>query len=455
MTGLHSNPLPAVAASVKSAKTFSPGSRSVTPASSARVRANAPQPRDARVGNRDSLGDFAEFIRSTGKFQSRYNESKANFYRGPVTSYEPVPLISTLPNRTVSTHKGANGSARNSSGSVPRVGTPTTLPKRSDSSAGRNRLQARDAAVPHGDSISDLIDFVRSGPQLDKGYHRIPRTVAPFRSTMDSDQMSFALNGKAVDVTLPDPRYSQASNSVNSSVTSQAPLLKSKPLPPQAHNEFEEEDMMPKRKTRRIRDPYAIDFSDDEDEFEAAMSSRPKPIQEESLADFLRNVPPPPEPVAPVLQETERPSSKGLKKKVSSPSFASRFGRTNSSATLQKQIKSSAQEQKPSVPKPYPAHTPIASQYSTTLSSYSQPQSRSAGNTATRPESTKSKVVRKSYQPREAIYTSSAGTSDLADFLLRSEPPSNTQTQPQTFLPTVQKEEASAFQRMFGRKKVH
>ncbi len=359
-----------------------------------------------------------------------------------------------MPKGTVSTHKGANGSARNFSGSVPRVGTPTTLHKRSDSSAGRSRLQARDAAVPRGDSISDLIDFVRSGPQLDKDHHRIPRTVAPFRSTMDSDQMSGAVGGKAIDATLPDPRYSQASNSVNSSVTSQAPLLKNKALPSQNQNEFEEEDMMPKRKTRRVRDPYAIDFSDDEDEFEAAMSSRPKPIQEESLADFLRNVPPPPEPVAPVFQEAERPSSKGLKKKASSPSFVSRFGRSNSSTTLQKPSKSSVQEQRPSVSKPYPSHTPIASQHNTT-SSYSQPQSQSAGNTALRPETARSKVLQKSYQPREAIYTPSAGTNDLADFLLRSEPPSNIQTQPQNFLPTVHKEEASAFQRMFGRKKVH
>jgi hypothetical protein len=36
---------------------------------------------------------------------------------------------------------------------------------------------------------------------------------------------------------------------------------------------------------------------------------------------------------------------------------------------------------------------------------------------------------------------------------MKSDPPP-TQTQPQTFTPTLQKEEG-AFQRMFGRKKVH
>jgi hypothetical protein len=34
--------------------------------SGSRLRANAPQARDARI-DRDSMGDFAEFIRSTGK----------------------------------------------------------------------------------------------------------------------------------------------------------------------------------------------------------------------------------------------------------------------------------------------------------------------------------------------------------------------------------------------------
>lgn len=82
------------------------------------------------------------------------------------------------------------------------------MPTRTTSSAGRSRLQARDAVVPRGDSVSDLIDFVRSGPQMEKQDHRIPRTVAPFRSTMDSDQMTGAVGGRAVDATIPDVRFS-------------------------------------------------------------------------------------------------------------------------------------------------------------------------------------------------------------------------------------------------------
>ena len=371
----------------------------------------------------------------------------------------PANLYETIPPRSAQSHRGANGVARNvSSGSVPRTGSTTSLPRRAESSAGRRRLQARDAIVPRGDSISDLIDFVRSGPQLEKENHRIPRTVAPFRTTMDSDQMSGAVGGKAIDASLPDPRYSQPT-SVHSSVTSQSALLnsspKNKPLPPQTRNDFEEEDMMPKRKTRRVRDPYAIDLSDDEDEYEAA-TPRPKAIEEESLADFLRNVPPPPEAIATsVFENVPQPnSSKNIKKKSSTPSLMSRFGRNGSGPQIPPKPRPNGQEIRSQDIKrgvPTPTHTPIATKYSTTSPSYEPTR---GGNYVSQLDSARNKVAQRSYQPREAVY-STTRTNDLADFLLRSEPPTSLQTQPQTFLPTLQKEEASAFQRMFGRKKVH
>jgi hypothetical protein len=356
-------------------------------------------------------------------------------------------------------HRGANGTTRNASGSSPRVGAAANLPRRAESSAGRSRLQARDAVVPRGDNISDLIDFVRSGPQLDKDTHRIPRTVAPFRTTMDSDQMSGAVGGKAIDASLPaDVRYSQASTSVHSSVNSQSALLnnstKNKPQPNQNRGDFEEGDMMPKRKTRRVRDPYAIDLSDEEDEYEAA--SRPNVIQEESLADFLRNVPPPPEAAATSVFETvPKASNKNVKKKSSTPSFRSRFVRTNSTPQLPPKPKSNGHDSRSQAARTrapqLPSHTPIAAKFSTIPASYEPAR---GGNYVSQLDSARNKVAQKSYQPREAVY-SGARTNDLADFLLRSEPPSSLQTQPQTFTPTLQKVEASAFQRVFGRKKVH
>ncbi|KAG4435933.1 hypothetical protein IFR05_008590 [Cadophora sp. M221] len=435
--GLTSNPPMDVARSVKSVKSFKPVARPQASNTGARLRPNAPQARDARV-DRDSIGDFAEFIRSTG----------------PANSYE------TVPTRSASTNRGTNSAPRNfSSGGPPRAGTATSGPKRATSSAGRSRLQARDAVVPRGDSVSDLIDFVRSGPQLEKQDHRIPRTVAPFRSTMDSDQMTGAVGGKAVDATIPDVRFSNTA-SVTSSVTSQSALLngsRNKPLPTQTRIDFEEEDRMPKRKTRRVRDPYAIDFSDEEND--DLFPSRPPPIKEESLAEFLRNAPPPPsEPVRTnSATEDARPGSKKMKKKPSSGSLMSRFGRSGStsSPSIPPKPQSNGIDTAAPGPRKTPLYTPIAAKYSTTTP-YEQPRNSNYVaqlDSARNNDAGRRKVAQKSYQPREAVYASTR-TSELADFL-SSEPPSSMQTQPQTFAPVLQKDEANAFQRMFGRKKAH
>jgi hypothetical protein len=411
------------------------------PNTGARLRPNAPQARDARV-DRESMGDFAEFIKSTGP---------ANVHDQPLRS---IPAVNG--------HRGMNGTTRNASESEARAVTASTLPRRADSSAGKARLQARDAVVSRGGSISDLIDFVRSGPQLEKENHRIPRTVAPFRTTMDSDQMSGAVGGKAIDATLPDPRYSQASTSVHSSVTSQTALLNSstktnRHQPTQNNGDLDEEDMIPKRKTRRVRDVYQIDFSDEEDEYE--FNPKPHPIQEESLADFLRNVPPPPESnTSPVFETSPRPSSRKVKKKSSTPSIMSRFSRTNSGPQPPPKPKSSGQDSRSTTSRTgapqLPNYTPIAVQFSSSQKPSTYEPAR-GGNYVSQLDSARSnKVPQKSYQPREAVY-STARTNDLANFLRDSEPPSTMHNQPQTFSPALHREEASTFQRMFGRKKAH
>ena len=179
------------------------------------------------------MGDLAEFISSTA----------------PPGSYDQLSVRSAP---GVNWHRGMNGTARNASDSIPSAGTFISLPRRTESSSGRSKLQARDAAVPRGDGISDLIDFVRSGPQLEKENHRIPRTVAPFRTTLDSDQMTGATGGKAIDASLPEPRSSQTSTSVHSSINSQSALLNNsskmnKPLPVPSPTNFDDEDMMPIR----------------------------------------------------------------------------------------------------------------------------------------------------------------------------------------------------------------
>lgn len=338
-------------------------------------------------------------------------------------------------------HRDTNETSRNTSSTIQRPST-TSVPRRADSSAGRSRLQARDPVVPRGDSISDLIDFVRSGPQLDKDSHRIPRTVAPFRSTMDSDQMAGAVGGKAVDAILPD-RYSHAT-SVNSSVNSTSALLSGPRKPTQHQPSFDEEPVMPQRKTRRVKDPYAIDLSDEEDEYEAF--SKPKPIKEESLADFLRNVPPPVESTVTPIYDVSPVTN--VKKKPSTHSFRSRFTRKDSlpaSPSKPNGNESRASSSRGDAPR-LPTHTSVAAQYSTPV--VHEP---TRNNYVSQVDSARNRVAQKSYQPREAGYNTR--TNDLADFL-KSEPPSSSQTKPQPFISTVQKEEG-AFHRMFGRKKIH
>jgi len=344
-----------------------------------------------------------------------------------------------------------------------------TLPKRSASSARRNRLQARDAVV-HGDASSELIDFIRQGPPSSDN-PRIPRTVAPFRSTMDSDQMSGALSGTRL-ATLPEIRDSLATNvsiepSLHSSintVNSGTALLSShkkvaKAPPPQMYNAFEEEeDMMPKRKTRRVKDPYAIDFSDEEDEFDTPVA-KPKPKrQEESLIDFLNSVAPPPAPVlTSIFDDVPKPAPK------KKDSIMSRFSRGGSGSI--------SQPQSPSVSKPSSSsgsrlgtrtgtpqvatHIPITtSQYSFEISSSGRPQTlpgSRAGNYASQVGDQRkpgARVVQKSYQPREATHVRATRTSDLADFFMNTPPPPTV-----TFTPPQPVKEEGGFAWMFGRKK--
>ncbi|KAG6108953.1 hypothetical protein E4U13_006183 [Claviceps humidiphila] len=209
----------------------------------------------------------------------------------------------------------------------------------------RSRYQPRDAAVDGKADNSDLIDFIRQGPPI-ASTNRIPRHVAPFRTTMDSDEMVAAIGGKAIDATLPDFRDSLCSTdptdeplSMHSSINSKSALLRNKGPSTVAGKSFGAPDdttMAPTRKTRRIRDPYAIDLSD-EDEDEAPPSEEPSqtsqtthhnppprksqtlpPLKrEESLGEFLRNYDPPAIP----------PSSPPRipKKKASAPSLMARF----------------------------------------------------------------------------------------------------------------------------------
>jgi hypothetical protein len=283
--------------------------------------------------------------------------------------------------------------------------------------------------------------------------------------------MSAAGGAKVSELAGPDPRRSQASvsnensmRSVESSVTSQSALLNNhnskKPAAPQKFNNFGDDDMMPKRKTRRFKDPYAIDLSDEEDEFDALPA---KPVsQEESLADFLRNVPPPAQPTTtPIFQAVERP----VAKKASAPSLMARLSRNSNSHSKPTSAHSSSQSitrAKNHAPQS-PHNIPItASKTVISPSSASSPASARRANAIANSnyvsrldsERKPGKVLQKSYEPRDVVGTrgpARTATSDLADFLRNTPPPPS--NGPQRLSIGPEPKEEGGFARMFGRRK--
>lgn len=428
---------------------------------SSRSRGPAVQARDPRVP-RESIVEFAEFIRATGP-----------------AGAEAPPVAS-------------NGLKRNASLMRSSASTPTApVPKMSvdagrpsiGGSVSRARLQARDATVDNSNDNSDLIDFIRRGPP-NSGNPRIPRTVAPFRSTMDSDQLAGAVGGKAIDASLPDihdTRASQASTnatelsapSIQSSVNSQSALLGRMQGNAQNSSLFDDSDMMPTRKQRRVRDPYAIDFSDEEEDdgfdLEQPAPMRRAQPKEESLIDFLRNAPPPP-PSNPAPLSLPRTSSMPVqpapapKKKASAPSLMARFRQnTSSSTSAGMRAPTSARSLSSRGGPPPPPSVPVSKGYipiqvniptggdlcpnfpSYGSTSVTPPVPSVSSNLASRPSG---RVPMKKFEPRDAVSVPSRGTSDLADFLRSSEPPA-----PITAAPYATEPAETGGSRLFGRRK--
>lgn len=234
------------------------------------------QARDARTGN-ESLRDFADFIKSTGP---------------------PMPASPKL----------TNPGSRSPSVEAHNTRPASSLSRNSGSIRSGPKLEARPAAGAKGNPTSDLIDFIREGPRTPEA-HRIPRVVAPFRDTTDSeDPESSGPERTEREIPTRGSLGSTQGSSVAKSYTSfgsRTALLESTnrntmqaasntKVPAPARNA--QEDPIPARKQRRVPDPYAIDSDDDEDD--DVVPSKPK-RQEESLMDFLASVPPPESQPAP------------------------------------------------------------------------------------------------------------------------------------------------------------
>lgn len=422
------------------------------------------QARDARIEN-DNIRDFADFIRSTGPEQvktlPRVPEKTASGSR-PTTAVNgtrssPKGPVPTNPRTLVKAPPGLN---------------PIIAPLISENKAlkkGGTRLQAREPTISRNDETSDLIDFIRQGPPAERndGKHRIPRTVAPFRNTLDSDDMQPLGNGKSKDANSVATTHSSVHSRTGLLDSSNRQKSRAVPSPPAGHrpSRFNEPAQPSGRKQRRVRDPYAVSDSDEEDDASHTPTGQ---NQEESLLDFLNSVPPPEANVEPPPLDV-RP--KGLQRKTSA-SMRSRFSRSASSSTSTRptpttkgisQVKSNTStpitgyrgnsssariQEEPS----YPGQQTHSEAHSYT--SLSPGQSANMG----RPRNEISKPVAKRIQARPAARNDMDSMRDLADFLKNSGPPEPVRSpmsagQGMNGGGTVSKEDGGGFTRMFSRRK--
>ena len=259
----------------------------------------------------ESTRDFADFIRSTGpQKDTTVVPILANASTTSLHSLRSAHINGAVNSRSSSPSGDRRRSLSRPSGEEAAVPPVPPVPARP-----KNTMQPRGPTSVSGGS-AELIDFIRSGPD-EVGKHRISRTVAPFRTTMDSDQFKDLSDRisteRAADLkantSAPSEQSTAASlrsSSQRTSANSRSALL-SGPVPanqtahpaysgqPQKLTENKKKSQDGERKRFRSKDPYAMyDMDDDEDEDEDLLTSLPKQTRNDmSLMDFLNNSEPP------------------------------------------------------------------------------------------------------------------------------------------------------------------
>ncbi|KAK3079168.1 hypothetical protein LTS18_005566 [Coniosporium uncinatum] len=233
-------------------------------------------PREPRIQT-ESLRDLADFLRSTA----------------PDKEPEVLPIVSPGARRSPSSSTQSLSGQSRSPGPSGHNGT--------SSPSNKAQMAARSPARERSNT-SELIDAIRQGPP--DGSHRISRSVAPFRDSTDSNILNMLSDGRSpADLTprtstvgsrAPSNSRSPLANTTSATVqpahSGQPSRLTSSMLAPPEPNG-------PVRTRRRIKDPYAIDTDDEDEDLLTALPSKaaghPPTRQEESLADFLRSTEPP------------------------------------------------------------------------------------------------------------------------------------------------------------------
>ncbi|KAF2203596.1 hypothetical protein GQ43DRAFT_469869 [Delitschia confertaspora ATCC 74209] len=261
---------------------------------SSRSKTTGPKPlaREPRI-EQDSMRDFADFIRSTGPAAG---ESR------PVQ-----PFVSLSQTRSKSPTTSTSSPLSSLSRKLSTRQTPISPPSASGSGEGpsarpRIHMEPRSPAGQRPGN-DDLIDFIRQGPPgANNGQHRIPRTVAPFRNTVDSDQFDRMLDEPGNTESTYGSQVSTQSG--RASANSRTGLLPAANVvqpaypntPQKLAPSYANADPEPQitRTRRRVKDPYAIDSDDDEDEDLLTALPKSNRRTQESLADFLNSAEPPP-----------------------------------------------------------------------------------------------------------------------------------------------------------------
>lgn len=209
---------------------------------------------------------------------------------------------------------------------------------------------------------------------------------------------------------------------------------------------------MPTRKQHRVRDPYAIDDSDDDVE-EPLTPAQAKRTQDESLIDFLRNTAPPPGSLPPpilagssnaALSTTAAGTVRG---QSSNQGIRERIMRSASRSSLNR--KASVNRSQPTVKKDEPPQ-----QYrSTGRARETSPHLVQTGKKIDiyKPTTVTDAQHADRLQARGPTSSSRTDTADLADYLKNSGPP-DVPAGGAVRHPSVLKEEAG-FLRFFSRRK--
>lgn len=250
----------------------------------------------------ESMRDFADFIRSTGPSP------------GQEKPVQPFVSVSGSGPRPANASTSSLGRKMSTKQNGPRgLESPSAKP--------RINMEPRSpAGLSTGNN--DLIDFIRQGPpNAQNGQPRIPRNVAPFRTTVDSDQFDTMLgeHGNVESAygstasTLESKQSTQTINSRTGLIPEPKVVQPAYSNTPQklSGNMASGSEPVVTRTRRRVKDPYAIDYSDEDDDEEEEdgdqltalpPSSQPKPAhppaqpptqRQESMMDFLNGMEPP------------------------------------------------------------------------------------------------------------------------------------------------------------------